>query len=81
MAKRQQEDHCSFCGRGRSEVSILISGVDGHICEHCIVQAEEIMREELRANKSKHGEVKLRKPMEIKQLLDEYVIGRKKPNR
>jgi ATP-dependent Clp protease ATP-binding subunit ClpX len=75
MAKRQQEDHCSFCGRGRSEVSILISGVDGHICEHCIVQAEEIMREELRANKSKHGEVKLRKPMEIKQLLDEYVIG------
>jgi ATP-dependent Clp protease ATP-binding subunit ClpX len=75
MAKKQQEDHCSFCGRGRSEVSILISGVNGHICEHCVSQAEEIVREELRAKKSKHGEVKLRKPMEIKQLLDEYVIG------
>ncbi|MCK5857230.1 MAG: ATP-dependent Clp protease ATP-binding subunit ClpX [Bacteroidales bacterium] len=75
MAKKQTEDICSFCGRRRNEVKILISGVEGHICENCVVQAEEIIKEEVKSAKSTHGEVKLRKPIEIKQLLDEYVIG------
>ena len=75
MAKKQAEDHCSFCGRGRSEVKILISGLEGHICEFCVEQADEILKEELKKQHSRHGEVKLRKPIEIKKLLDQYVIG------
>ena len=81
MAKKQAEDKCSFCGRRRSEVKILISGVEGHICEHCVAQAEEIVTEESKSAKSGHGEVALHKPIEIKQLLDEYVIGQDEAKR
>ncbi len=81
MAKKQAEDICSFCGRRRSEVKILISGVDGHICDNCVAQADEIVKEEVKGAKSKHGEVKLRKPIEIKNLLDEYVIGQDEAKR
>jgi len=81
MAKKQAEDTCSFCGRSRSEVMLLISGVDGHICENCVEQAEDIIREELKSSKAKHREVKLHKPIEIKKLLDEYVIGQDEAKR
>jgi len=81
MAKKQTEDVCSFCGRRRSEVNILISGVDGHICENCIVQADEIIKEEVRSAKPNHGEVQLQKPIDIKQLLDDYVIGQDEAKR
>jgi len=81
MAKKQTEDVCSFCGRRRSEVNILISGVNGHICENCVVQADEIIKEEIKSSKSKHGEVKLHKPIEIKSLLDDYVIGQDEAKR
>jgi len=75
MAKKT-EDTCSFCGRKRSEVKILISGVDGQICENCIDQAKGILNEEL-ANKSKSKVelLKLLKPLDIKSKLDDYVIG------
>ena len=46
MAK-QQTLHCSFCGRNRDEVKILIAGQDGHICENCVEHAEEIIEQEL----------------------------------
>jgi len=81
MAKKQTEDVCSFCGRRRGEVKILISGVDGHICENCVVQAEEIIKEEVKSDKSTHGEVSLQKPIEIKRLLDEYIIGQDEAKR
>jgi len=81
MAKKQAEDTCSFCGRRRSEVKLLISGVEGHICENCVAQAEDIIREELRLERAKHGEVELHKPIEIKQLLDDYVIGQDEAKR
>ena len=81
MAKKQTEDVCSFCGRRRSEVKILISGVDGHICENCVIQADEIIKEEVRSAKPNHGEVQLQKPIDIKQLLDEYVIGQDEAKR
>ena len=81
MAKKQTEDICSFCGRRRSEVKILISGVEGHICENCVVQAEEIIKEEGKQSKPRHGEVNLHKPIEIKQLLDDYVIGQDEAKR
>ena len=80
MAK-QQTLHCSFCGRNRDEVKILIAGQDGHICENCVEHAEEIIEQELgNAKDNKHNttpahKLTVRKPIEIKKFLDEYVIG------
>ena len=69
-------DRCSFCGRSRKEVSILISGLNGFICESCISQANEIIKDEIkRQDKFDLSEVKLLKPKEIKAFLDQYVIG------
>lgn len=79
MAK-QQTLHCSFCGRSRDEVKILIAGQDGHICENCVEHAEEIIEQELGSTtevKHSHAAHKLtvKKPIEIKKFLDDYVIG------
>lgn len=74
----QNNLHCSFCGRSRDEVKILIAGQEGHICENCVEHAEEIIAQELTAKNnpsSTGGAVQIRKPKEIKQFLDEYVIG------
>src|SRR5665647_186706 len=69
-------DKCSFCGRTKKEANLLIAGLEGHICDHCIEQAHNIMAEEL-GNKSSFSldSIKLRKPEEIKSFLDQYVIG------
>lgn len=79
MANSKKEISCSFCGRPRSEVKILISGLDNaHICENCIESADEIVRQELEfTNKIKKSSLKLsiQKPVEIKKYLDQYVIG------
>jgi ATP-dependent Clp protease ATP-binding subunit ClpX len=80
MAK-QQPLQCSFCGRSREEVKILIAGQDGHICENCVEHAEEIIAQELGINTeskpapTSFGKLTVRKPLEIKKFLDEYVIG------
>jgi len=73
----KKESGCSFCGRSRSEVGILIAGVSGHICESCITQAHTIIKEEdiQGAASSKDDQVNILKPTEIKTKLDEYVIG------
>lgn len=76
MAKKK-EDQCSFCGRSRSEVNYLISGLDALICENCIGQAFRIINED-KEGAQKHSVVaalKMLKPAEIKAHLDEYVIG------
>ncbi len=72
----RKEAGCSFCGRSRSEVGILIAGVSGHICESCVSQAHSIIKEE-DLTKETNGEetVNILKPAEIKSKLDEYVIG------
>lgn len=73
--------HCSFCGRSRDEVKILIAGQEGHICENCVEHAEEIIEQELNTKKENGGngssndKLTVRKPAEIKKFLDEYVIG------
>ncbi|HEY8387643.1 MAG TPA: ATP-dependent Clp protease ATP-binding subunit ClpX [Parasegetibacter sp.] len=70
--------HCSFCGRSREEVKILIAGQEGHICENCVEHAQEIIDQELTVREDhQHTQYKLsvKKPVEIKQFLDEYVIG------
>jgi ATP-dependent Clp protease ATP-binding subunit ClpX len=73
----KKEAGCSFCGRSRSEVGILIAGVTGHICESCVTQANRIVNEEnvTTAQPSEEKHVNVLKPAEIKEKLDEYVIG------
>lgn len=70
--------HCSFCGRSRDEVKILIAGQDGHICENCVEHAREIIEQELLTRSETTGpgfKLTVKKPIEIKRFLDEYVIG------
>lgn len=75
MAKKT-EDQCSFCGRKRSEVQILISGIEGQICDQCVDQANDIVADEaVNKGKAHKQEIELKKPKEIKASLDEYVIG------
>ena len=71
------EDKCSFCGRPRSEVDLLIAGLHGFICDQCAEQAHEIVEEEMGGERrsSTPLEVETRKPREIKEFLDQYVIG------
>lgn len=78
MAK-QQPVYCSFCGRNREEVKILIAGQDGHICENCVQHANEIISQEITPKEDSKGgskfKLQVKKPVEIKRYLDEYVIG------
>jgi ATP-dependent Clp protease ATP-binding subunit ClpX len=71
----KKETSCSFCGRPRSQVGLLIAGLSGHICDHCIVQARSIVDEELVATPKDAAPVNILKPSDIKEKLDEYVIG------
>ena len=72
---------CSFCGRSEKDVKLLITGVDGYICESCAVQAYEIVKstglldEDKQKQNSKFKLKKVPKPREIKKYLDQYVIG------
>ncbi|MBL7888517.1 MAG: ATP-dependent Clp protease ATP-binding subunit ClpX [Bacteroidia bacterium] len=76
MAKEEKDIKCSFCGRKKNEVEILIAGTTGHICNHCVSQAQNIVRDELsQKNANGFSALHLLKPAEIKKHLDEYVIG------
>lgn len=68
---------CSFCGRSKDEALILVAGIEGHICETCVEQAQDIIDEELNANKQ-NFEVFLPEtitPRDIKSYMDQFVIG------
>ncbi|MBO6516293.1 MAG: ATP-dependent Clp protease ATP-binding subunit ClpX [Bacteroidia bacterium] len=73
----KEEIKCSFCGRPNGEVGLLVSGIDAHICNECIEQGHIILSEEEGHKVRKHTDFKvdLLAPKEIKQHLDEYVIG------
>lgn len=73
----EKKDGCSFCGRKGDEVGMLIAGVSGHICESCALQAGAIVQEEQTQKKQEVGATdwKVFKPAEIKEKLDNYVIG------
>lgn len=68
---------CSFCGRSKSEVNVLIAGITGHICDNCVSQAENIIKEEfaLKTSKQIESSLVLQKPREIKEYIDQFVIG------
>lgn len=69
-------DKCSFCGRLRTEVPLLIAGMDGFICNECAEQACEIVREEIKSKSTLYvNQEDVKKPLEIKDFLDQYVIG------
>ena len=72
-----EENKCSFCGKSRNEVNILVSGIDGNICDNCIEQAHGIVLEESKfnANNDLIKPLTLKSPKEIKEFLDDYVIG------
>lgn len=69
---------CSFCGRPESEVGFLITGMNGYICDSCSQQAYEIVKEAMKESAGSAGSLNLKelpKPVEIKEFLDQYVIG------
>jgi len=68
-------DRCSFCGRYKNEVSILIRGNEGFICNFCAVEAEKIAKQELSRKFRKNNFIKVPKPKEITAFLNQYVIG------
>lgn len=76
---KKNQINCSFCGRNKSEVGILLSGIDGHICDQCLQQGYEVIKEELGApvvnKKNSKQQFELVKPKDLKEHLDLYVIG------
>ena len=77
---------CNFCGRSEKEVKLLITGIDGYICEDCAQQAYRIVQEHMSdVNRSQGGgkftTKKVPKPKEIKEYLDQYVIGQDEAKR
>ena len=67
---------CSFCGRNKKDVDVLVAGISAHICNFCIEQAFEIVGEDKKNKKSGSKlALKLKKPKELTEYLDHYVIG------
>lgn len=78
MAKKQEDSYCSFCGRPEAETDLLVNGLEARICNHCIEQAHGILLEEFNFNAENslsNEDITLKKPQEIKEFLDQYVIG------
>tara|TARA_B100000963_G_scaffold57446_1_gene45516 strand:- start:5192 stop:6421 length:1230 start_codon:yes stop_codon:yes gene_type:complete len=67
--------NCSFCGKNKQDTNILIAGHSAHICDLCIQQAHEIVKEDFVSKNSIIDEFKLLKPKKIKAYLDDFVIG------
>jgi ATP-dependent Clp protease ATP-binding subunit ClpX len=76
MAKKNTQ-FCSFCGKPKNDVMILIAGMDAHICENCVTQAQTIIQEEFQHQKKNNGFLfnSHLKPKNIKGFLDDYIIG------
>lgn len=67
---------CSFCGRNKKDVDLMISGIHAHICNHCITQANQILSEELKTKSPEESpKFNLIKPIDMKKFLDQYVVG------
>jgi ATP-dependent Clp protease ATP-binding subunit ClpX len=74
MDKKHQR--CSFCGRDKSHTKLLIAGIDAHICDSCVIQAQSILQEEIAiSSEATFKSIEVKKPHEIKAYIDQYVIG------
>ncbi|MEO9569807.1 MAG: ATP-dependent Clp protease ATP-binding subunit ClpX [Polaribacter sp.] len=80
---KEENLECSFCGRKKAETDLLIAGMDAHICDKCIEQAHGIVLEEISEAKSSNlsKDLMLKKPIEIKNFLDQYIIGQDETKR
>jgi ATP-dependent Clp protease ATP-binding subunit ClpX len=77
---------CSFCGRRKNEVELLLSGIDAHICNHCITQGNQVVMEELSPKEKKDKKQKLPKlnlipPVGMKEFMEQYIIGQDEAKR
>ena len=74
---KEENLECSFCGRKKAETNLLIAGIDAHICDKCIEQAGGILEEEITETNTSglSKDLMLKKPLEIKEFLDQYIIG------
>lgn len=78
-----KEPNCSFCGRKKNEVELLLTGTDGQICNHCIEQGHDLIQQELygvnqKQKKKKKGEapkLDIKPPIDLKKYLDRFIIG------
>lgn len=75
--------HCMFCGRSERDVPFLLQGIDGFICSDCVELAHNYLEDALGGASNKEGKSlgrldSLKKPVEIKEFLDEYVIGQER---
>ena len=74
-----KKTNCSFCGRSKNEVGMLLSGIEGHICNNCLQQGYEVVKDELGSSAMKGSptgqQFDLVKPKDLKAYLDQYVIG------
>jgi ATP-dependent Clp protease ATP-binding subunit ClpX len=73
---------CSFCNKPKRDVAVMISGINAHICEKCVAQAEHILQEETKLQaEARKPKFNLIKPRDIKQHLDQYVVGQDEAKR
>jgi len=81
MKNQNKEARCSFCSKPKSEANLLISGIDGYICDSCVDQAHLILHDEQNQSNQKsskkpaHFQAKVLKPQDLKRHLDAYVVG------
>lgn len=75
--KTTPENHCSFCGRPESQAQLLLTGLNGYICDTCALQAAKIVKENVHSSscKAHSAQTSIPTPKEIKEYLDQYVIG------
>ncbi len=79
---KKEELECSFCKRKKDETNLLIAGIDAHICDKCIEQAHGIVLEEIQNEEANYSsEFLVKKPIEIKDFLDQYIIGQDQAKR
>jgi ATP-dependent Clp protease ATP-binding subunit ClpX len=80
---KEENLECSFCGRKKAETDLLIAGMDAHICDKCIEQAHGIVEEEVSEAKTSglSNDLTLKKPVQIKEFLDQYIIGQTETKR
>jgi ATP-dependent Clp protease ATP-binding subunit ClpX len=82
LDRRREDSHgslcCSFCGKSQKEVKKLIAGPTVYICDECIGLCNDIIAEEIEREEQSYGLTKVPKPIEIKKILDEYVIGQER---
>jgi ATP-dependent Clp protease ATP-binding subunit ClpX len=82
--QQQQQPHCVLCGRAQREVPLLMEGIDGYICSDCVSQAYQVVQTELHSEEQKRKKApkfQLIKPIEMKNYIDQYVIGQDEAKR